>query len=423
MSDDTEREAFERAIILENPDDAAGYAAYADWLQERGAPRGEFIAVQLALEDESRANAERMNLRARETELLRTHDREWLGDLAPHLLDHGGVGAREDYDDPNRRPWAEHHWRGGFLASLRVQCLTRTFAQTLAAAPSARFLRELRLHGTAYYWSLEDQEVPPRVPTPAGEREHYEWFELIGSPCLRNLRVFYVGDEEAEPHEDGWCDCHTSTPGIHHVIAGMPRVEELHLLCKDYESAALFSLSNLSNLSVLRIYHLGGYNWDRRYEYALDVIATNPAFRSLTHLLFHPHQPEGLGDDGQYHSYLPLDQVRALVGSPHLPKLTHLQLRLSDMGDAGVSVIVASGILKRLKWLDLRHGCITDEGARLFAACPDAANLERLDLSRNAVTTAGLNLLRAAGVNAVANSPLTQAELDERQYLREGDFE
>jgi uncharacterized protein (TIGR02996 family) len=413
---------FERAI-LENPADGTIWRAYADYLAEEGDPRGEFMQVQLALEEESRPAVERKKLQAREKALLKEHEKEWLGELAPHLLDNGGHRDQEDYGDPDRRPWTEHRWGGGFLASLRVQCLTRTFAQTLAAAPAARFLRELRLHGTSYYWSLEDDDTPPRVPTPAGAREHYEWFELIGAPCLRTLRLFYVGDEEAEPAEDGWCDCHTSTPGIHHVIAGMPRVEELHLLCKDYETADLFALPNLTHLRVLRVYHLGGYPYDRRYEYALDVLAANPALGNLTHLLFHPHQPEGLGADGQYHSYLPLVQVRHLLRSPHLKSLIHLQLRLSDMGDAGVREIIASGILKRLKWLDLRHGCITDEGARAFAACSDARNLERLDLSRNAVTAAGLRTLRAAKVNAVANRPLTDQELEQREYLREGDFE
>jgi hypothetical protein len=112
-----------------------------------------------------------------------------------------------------------------------------------------------------------------------------------------------------------------------------------------------------------------------------------------------------------------------LLRSKHLKGLTHLQFRLSDMGNEGCEEIVASGILKRLKWLDLRHGCITDEGVRAFAACPEARNLERLELSRNAMTAAGLKTLQDAGVKAVANNPLTEAELADQTYLREGDFE
>jgi len=402
------REAFERAI-LDNPDDLSAYGAYADWLQEQGDPRGEFIAVQIALEDEAKSKADRDALRKREAELLAAHEREWLGELAPFLLD----GDREV------GPHLEHRWRWGFLSAITVQDLPTAYAQAIATAPAARLLRELRMN-----WVQHDREPgdpEPRVPLPPGVRHHYDYLELIGAPCLHNLRVFQVGHEE--PPEDSWTDCHVAAEGIEHVIATMPRIEELHLLCKDYESGPLFALPNLTHLRVLRIYHLGGFDRNRRYEIALDTLAANPALANLTHLLFHPHCAEAGDEDDRDRSYLPLDQVRALVRSPHLSSLTHLQLRLSDMGDEGVREIVASGILKRLRWLDLRHGCVTDEGAGLFAACPDARNLDRLDLSRNAVTAAGLAVLRAAGINAVASNPLTEQELASREYLREGDME
>jgi uncharacterized protein (TIGR02996 family) len=410
------REAFEQAI-LDRPDEIAGYAAYADWLQEQSDPRGEFIAVQLALEDESRPKAERKKLQAREAELLKAHEREWLGELAPHLLD-----PDADADEPVTRD--KHNWRRGFLWVLDMDTrLLIGFAQALAAAPAARFLRELRISDTEYARSTNPEHGNLRVPTPPGFDRHYAHFELIGAPCLKNLRAFYTGGDDDVPPEDGWCDCHCFLPGLEHVIVAMPRIEELHLLCNEYNLDAVFALSNLTHLRVLRAYHVGERRRQHQYVYQLDVLAANPALANLTHLLFHPHwAEEGDGAGGDV-SFIPLDQVRALVRSPHLKSLTHLQLRLSDMGDEGVREIIASGILKRLKWLDLRHGCITDEGAKLFASCPDSKNLERLDLSRNAVSASGLSLLRTARVNAVANKPLTEEELDRRDYLREGDFE
>src|SRR5262245_45125556 len=77
----SDAEAFERAI-LDNPRDAGPWAAYADYLTERGDVRGEFMQVQLALEDESKPAAERKRLATREKELLAAHEREWLGPLA-----------------------------------------------------------------------------------------------------------------------------------------------------------------------------------------------------------------------------------------------------------------------------------------------------------------------------------------------------
>jgi uncharacterized protein (TIGR02996 family) len=39
------------SAIAERPDERGGYEVYADWLGERGDPRGEWIHVQLAIED------------------------------------------------------------------------------------------------------------------------------------------------------------------------------------------------------------------------------------------------------------------------------------------------------------------------------------------------------------------------------------
>jgi uncharacterized protein (TIGR02996 family) len=413
----SDAQAFESALRA-NPDDLAGWCAYADWLVEQGDPRGEFMQVQIALEDENRKKKEREAFKEKEQALLAKHERAWLGGLATFALDENREGR--DYWHSTR---LEHGWRRGVLSRLVVGQLSLALAQKLASDPAARFVTELQVN--SQFFGRREEGAPrqpkPRVRKPQGVDHHMELFELIGSPLFANLRALQLG--ELPDEEGGEWACHVSAPGLEHVVAAMPRVEVLDLYCKRYESESLFRLPNLTNLRELRMYHLGGFDYDRRYEYALDVLAANPALANLTHLLFHPHYPEKRTNDGGSYSYIPLAQVRALVRSKHLKKLTHLQLRLSDMGDDGVREIIASGILKRLKWLDLRHGGITNEGARLFAACPDAKKLERLDLSRNGVTSTGLRVLRKAGVNAVANRPLTGEELINHMYLTEGDQE
>jgi uncharacterized protein (TIGR02996 family) len=419
--------AFERELT-ENTADPAVWSAYADYLAEQGSPRGDFMQVQIALESESRPTEERKQLQAREKELLAKHEGEWLGSLAPHLLDRvPNNPASDDYDPGGPAgPGSEHRWRRGVLAELKVGCITIRLAQALADAPAVRFLEKLHVVSTAYYIGMQDDTTPRRVPIPqvtrawsphpeTAYRDYNEWFELLGAPLLRSVRVFQMGDRDGEPPEDGWQDNHTYAPGIDLLIAEMPRIEELHLLCKEYDRAALFALPNLTNLRVLRLYALGDPYWSTEPTLELDLLAANPALRNLTHLMVHPHFAR--------RSVLPLGRVVPLFRSPHLKSLTHLQLRLSDMGDEGVREIVSSGILKRLRWLDLRHGCITDDGATRFAACADTRNLERLDLSRNAVSSVGLNALRKAGVKAVANNPLTAQELAQQRYLHEGDFE
>jgi uncharacterized protein (TIGR02996 family) len=412
----SEAEAFELALAAD-PHDLAGRCAYADYLAERGDPRGEFMQVQLALEEERRPEAERRRLQVREKELLQLYERDWLGSLVAHLLDDAPRSSTSDdsFED-GEKPATEYRWRRGFLTDLKVQCLTVALAQALVDAPEVRFLETLHVVSTAGYLSMQENQPPRRVVGPPQHRGDDEWLELLGAPLLRGLRIFQMGDIDGEPPEEGWMDNHTYAPGIERPIAEMPRIEELHLLCKEYDSAALFALPNLTNLRMLRMYALGNPSFRQQLEIPLEVLARNPALGKLTHLMLHPH----FADD---ESFIPLHRVVPVFQSPHLRSLTHLQLRLSSMGDEGVREIVASGILKRLKWLDLRHGCITDEGARAFAACSETRNLDRLDLSRNAVTAAGLDALRLAGIKALANNPLTEQELANQEYLHEGDFE
>src|SRR5436305_10451272 len=74
-------EGFLRAII-EEPDDVGLRLIYADWLEERGDPRGEFIRVQYQLEEVEEDDPRFAELRAREQELQEKYWREWAGPLS-----------------------------------------------------------------------------------------------------------------------------------------------------------------------------------------------------------------------------------------------------------------------------------------------------------------------------------------------------
>src|SRR5207245_10870265 len=73
-------EGFLRAII-EEPGDVGLRLIYADWLEERGDPRGEFIRVQCQLEEVEEDDPRLAELQARQRELLAAHEGEWLGEL------------------------------------------------------------------------------------------------------------------------------------------------------------------------------------------------------------------------------------------------------------------------------------------------------------------------------------------------------
>jgi uncharacterized protein (TIGR02996 family) len=73
--------------ILDNPDDEALRLVYADFLEERGDPRAEFIRVQCGLAHLDAADPRRTELEAREGFLLAAHRREWDRPLHQILAD------------------------------------------------------------------------------------------------------------------------------------------------------------------------------------------------------------------------------------------------------------------------------------------------------------------------------------------------
>jgi type VI secretion system protein ImpC len=72
----TESEAFLQAI-WERPEDDAPRLVYADWLEERGDPHGEFIHTQIALTRGGRDRHQELGLRQRERELLERFGPAW----------------------------------------------------------------------------------------------------------------------------------------------------------------------------------------------------------------------------------------------------------------------------------------------------------------------------------------------------------
>jgi uncharacterized protein (TIGR02996 family) len=417
------------AAILANPDDRGAYMAYADWLTEHGDPRGEFVQVQLALEDESRTPAERKKLRQREKALLTKHEQEWVGDWLPLARAKiSGPEGRGQLDFPGPKPY---HFVRGCLAEVTIDELTIECARAFIASTQTRLVQSLRVGGWAFQEREPDgteigdgaESTPDEesyTPLPGDnvpeDSEEPSQYVLMRWPYFANLRFFQLGWTSQEEYgADNFCpfQCHLRGDNAHAFVRQIPRVEELYLFAHSVHSDRLFAFL-MPHLRVLQLYHT--------WYYPLSILAKNASLTNLTHLLCHPHAPEA-GDA----PYIRLPDLKAVVRSPHLGNLKRLRLRCADFGDAGCKEIVASGILKRLEVLDLRHGCITDEGARLLAECPDLKRLQLLHVANNKLTTRGVELLRGVGTLLRAedqdNSNGQDPSYGDRRYLFEADYE
>jgi uncharacterized protein (TIGR02996 family) len=379
------REALEAALV-ENPDDLAAHRAYADHLMEQGDPRGEFIQVQLRLEDPTCTAPQRDHLQKREQEMLRAHAREWLGGLAPFLL--------EQEDSPQETfarlfgdgPAPPFRFERGWLTFVRIERLSAAFVQAFNANPLLRLLGHLVIPRRD--WDAENYEEDLAL--------------LAQSRDLGNVRRFQLGADDDQ--------CHMPGEAAVDLVRQLPKLEELRLYAHNVDTDALFALP-LPRLRLLEVYHLR--------HYPLAVLAANATLTNLEHLSFWPHMLEP-GDTG---AYITAEAALALIRSPHLPRLRILELRNSDLGDGGCEAVVRSGLLKRLKVLNLTNGRVTDAGAQTLAACPDLKNLELLDVNGNMLTEAGLAALRATGIRVESAHQHGEASLEELAHLWDGDME
>ncbi|MBY0457609.1 MAG: TIGR02996 domain-containing protein, partial [Gemmataceae bacterium] len=406
-----DEQAFEDTLRA-NPHDFAAWCAYADWLAERGDPRGEFMQTQLALEDESRPKKERNALKKKEAELLVTYENEWLGPLA----EFGVKGGMFDYT-----------FTRGWLNRVTFGNLAVNQARALSRTTSARLLRELVVTDVAYEHPLGRKSpyihshyaLGPDVPKGTDYRAALH--PLAKCPHLGGLRLFQFGDGDTalsghtNASFDDYSTMNTDTDGAFalSLVKQMPNLEELYLFAPEADAAELFALP-APKLKVLLLHHARAY--------PLGTLAANPSLTNLAALLCHPGSIEPDADG----AHIGLAELRAVCRSKHLVNLTNLRLRQTDFGDEGAKEIVASGILKRFKVLDLQGGSITDAGAKVLADAPELKALEFLNLRSNALTKAGKDLLKATKVK-VDLAEQYNLELFDGQglpgYLYDGDYE
>jgi uncharacterized protein (TIGR02996 family) len=411
----SESEAFENAIRA-NPHDVAAISAYADWLFEHNDPSGEFMQVQLALENESLSKDERKKLQTREKELLKKHEKEWVGEWVNRIASHGTDSGQVDPTGG-----VKYVFERGILTTVNIGDLTVVGARALVTAKETKLVQNLFVGHVSYEGRSEDEEededsepvalTGPDIPADA--ERYVGQYPLLRWSQLRYIRRFGWGYPAEENYGD-WASHTCRVPGEHvyDFVKQMPDVEELHIFAHVRDATKLVALP-MPNLRIFELYH----GW----SYPLEKLAKNSSLTKLTHIHCHPHGLEP-GDT----PYIRLPGLRAICRSQHLKSLTHLRLRLTDFGDKGAKEIVESGMLKRLKVLDLRHGCMTDEGARTLASCPDLVKLELLDISHNALTSAGIAALKKTGVKLAIAHMHQETEYDPddfSEYLGHGDAE
>jgi uncharacterized protein (TIGR02996 family) len=435
-----ERDYFRRLAL--DPDNQALRLEFADKLEKKGNPLGEFIRLSHDLDAIPEGDPRREERDRRWGELLDAHGGKWyqglrqlrlepqlMGNFFPALWMHNGIIDHVTVD----------------LAGV----LPERAEQLFAAAPG---LRSLEIHNirteqgvTGWKDTTYEPNVPAVVKAPQLEQLSALKMSSIGlkasdleavaaSPYLANLTELDFSYNKVGP--EGAAAVGQSTT--------LKRLHVLELRGCDIGEAGAVALARSANLAGLVKLNLGANaigpkgvatlvaspHLKNLQSLLLDDnaigpaatanIALSPHLRELTELDLSSNDigPQGAAALARSENLANVETLklnydklggaglRALATSPHLGRLRLLEVHSNEIDDVGAQSLAASTVIRSLEELSLAYNNIGDEGLKALAAWPGLAKVRKLSLREN---KAGW-----AGVRAIALSPHLTAiqELD-----------
>jgi uncharacterized protein (TIGR02996 family) len=203
------------AQIYERPDDLGLRLVYADWLVERGDPRGELITLQLRRAEGQGTPAD---LR-REGVLLRSYRKTWLGGIAAavdkHVVFERGFASSCRIVDPSLVPATVGRPEWSTVEELIFHGARRALAD-LAGHPVMRSLRALTAEVSVLAALVSGKVVPPLVRLgvePAHDHQIDETEVLRETDQLSSVETVEVGG----PH-DAWVGRCRFFPSVRRLV-------------------------------------------------------------------------------------------------------------------------------------------------------------------------------------------------------------
>jgi uncharacterized protein (TIGR02996 family) len=349
------------ARIREQPDDDGPRLVFADWLDEKGDPRGQLIRVQCAVARLPENDPRRAEWSIQEQALLDKFRAGWiaaLNGLAPECeYRRGLIESISVISSAFVDRGSEIHAIGS-IRRVRFLEARRCFA-ALVDSPHFGQIREIDL----CHSSLGNSGV--NLLARSKHLGHIEFLNL-GSNDLSDQAL--------------------------RILAGMPQLGQLRELCLDENrqlgTPGLRALADSPFLGELRRLDLSGNGLT---ESGLKVLINGDSLKKLDSLVIVGNQ---IGDGG----------VERLANSDLLKRMLArsptLDLRQNGIGPIGARALAEAPIVQPLEQLLLDGNAIGDAGLASLGQSPYLTNLKRLSVRDNRIGD--------AGVTALAHSPMPE---------------
>jgi uncharacterized protein (TIGR02996 family) len=339
------------AACRARPADDLPRLVLADWLDENGQPeRAEFVRIQVEVSHPT-ADVERIRgLKKREAELLAEHENDWTGGYQAAAARMTPLNRRRENGGFAPIPPPHRFVRGLMRIGNAAEFVDRVELHEWLRSPDLPWVEQIDFSFSTIDWFVKSDlpdELHGRIglnvgfsgPNPESHRQQ--------------LRLLAVSSN------------FTAVRALTTRRASIPAAEVVNELAKA-------DLSSLVSLSLPQDVPGG----------AAEAVASVP-FVALSSLDLGP---------------IPEAGVRALIASPHLGNLTHLNLLASPMGDGGMAALCRSGLSHTLRRVEFPNTGISDVGVAALAKSPLFAHMHgpRLNLMMNRIGDDGLKALAAS---------------------------
>ncbi len=328
--------------LMADPSSLENFLVYADWLQTKNDPRGEWIAVQCAREKKSTPELER-----REKEIVVAHGDLLLGPLA-------AFGTKEGSETA-----LEMSWKRGFIRRASIG-----FDPDEEHHDPEKTLRAFFALPAAIL--LEKLEIGPMPVDDEFVMQFQEAIDvLVKGPNPPHLDGLYIG------HRGRWDVSQTNVGRVAKLWKAMPDLRELGL-----EGGA-------AELGIIVAPKL------QSFAFRCAITPENVTSISTAKWPLLERLEVWFGSPHYGATYSVTDMMTVAESAP--PTVKHLKLMNSLFTDELIPLLVKWKGLAGLETLDLSLGCLSDAGAEVLAKNAKAfSHLKVLNLSRSCLTDKGV---------------------------------
>jgi len=397
-------DADEKALlrtICDSPDDDTPRLVYADWLQEHGQEeRAEFIRAQIERSQLDEYDSRYAELEAREKQLLKTHQREWIKPIpatALRLFGRGFVdsiqprleawvrwGKKAIQQQPIQRAWFR---REPYNSPIPIDLWTKfcnmpelanipylSWSFSPLTTEHVRILTETthltRLRGLDFH----------NVPLTTSEvRQILDW------PSAASIRELNLSDIELI-HDSAMAD-----------FGRFAELRELHMADSRFGDGHARMLA-LAPWNHLRYLYLG---WNPLRHESIAAFSSGSWWTTLEELVL-PYTP--LQDRG----------VKELAQSS-MPRLRKLTLWAVQMTANGAKELGRASWLSQLQYLGLSNNDLGDYGLECILNGLQGTELRELELRETGITALGFEALaRCPGIAGVVAISVVQLPINEK---------